>query len=273
MALYLASCMFGRGSGRRRILTDAQTANQFTRCRLTVISTGEASIRDKMAEDRGARQPMVGQEVRIIDLPADAENGLGLFETLHGHGSADALARHLKAMAGQHFGHAATAFPDHLVVNRDEVAADVKRMQEDFVTTNCPIGSDGQVKRAAGRFGLVAAAGERVTRLGILPWQRSEATRAALTCSATSAAVSKQLKSGTPSPGSVTTLSNTAERALRRCRQAIAAIWPESAFVRGISKRTGTTTRCSASCQRSGARSARAWTRPTSPRCSPARAC
>ena len=211
-----------------------------------------------MAEDRGARQPMVGQEVRIIDLPADAENGLGLFETLHGHGSADALARHLKAMAGQHFGHAATAFPDHLVANRDEVAADVKRMQEDFVTTNCPIGSDGQVKRAAGRFGLVAAAGERVTRLGILPWQRSEATRAALTCSATSAAVSKQLKSGTPSPGSVTTLSNTAERALRRCRQAIAAIWPESAFVRGISKRTGTTTRCSASCQRSGARSARA---------------
>ena len=151
MALYLASCMSGRGSGRRRILTDAQTANQFTRCRLTVISTGEASIRDKMAEDRGARQPMAGQEVRIIDLPADAENGRGLFETLHGHGSADALARHLKAMAGQHFG-------------------------EDFVTTNCPIGSDGRLKRAAGRFGLVAAAGERATRLGILPWKPNEAT-------------------------------------------------------------------------------------------------
>jgi hypothetical protein len=151
MALYLASCMFGRGSGRRRILTDVQTANQFTRCRLTVISTGEASIRDKMAEDRGARQPMAGQEVRIIDLPADAANGQGLFETLHGHGSADALARHLKAMAGQHF-------------------------EEDFVTTNCPIGSDGQVKRAAGRFGLVAAAGERATRLGILPWKPNEAT-------------------------------------------------------------------------------------------------
>lgn len=132
-----------------------------------------------MAEDRGARQPMAGQEVRIIDLPADAENGLGLFETLHGHGSAQALARHLKAMAGQHFG-------------------------EDFVTTNCPIGSDGRLKRAAGRFGLVAEAGERATRLGILPWN-------ALTCSATSAAVSKQLTSGTPSPGSGTSWNERAQ--------------------------------------------------------------
>jgi putative DNA primase/helicase len=41
---------------------------------------------------------------------------------------------------------------------------------------------DGQVKRVAARFGLIAAAGEIATALEILPWPKAEATRAVREC-------------------------------------------------------------------------------------------
>lgn len=46
------------------------------------LSTGEISLGDKLAED--GRRVTAGQQVRVIDLQADAGAGLGLFETLHG---------------------------------------------------------------------------------------------------------------------------------------------------------------------------------------------
>jgi hypothetical protein len=45
-----------------------------------------------------------------------------------------------------------------------------------------PKGADGQVSRVARRFGLVAAAGELATGLGVLPWPEGEAERAAARC-------------------------------------------------------------------------------------------
>ena len=40
-------------------------------------------------------------------------------------------------------------------------------------------GADGQVDRAAQRLGLIAAAGELATRLGVTPWREGEVTAAA----------------------------------------------------------------------------------------------
>ena len=51
-----------------------------------------------------------------------------------------------------------------------------------FITANCPEGSDGQVERVAGRFGLIAAAGEFAATLGIVPWGQGEVHAAAETC-------------------------------------------------------------------------------------------
>src|SRR5262249_28677876 len=45
-----------------------------------------------------------------------------------------------------------------------------------------PAGAVGQVISVAGRFGLVAAAGELAILYGILPWPKGEALRAAKTC-------------------------------------------------------------------------------------------
>ena len=48
-----------------------------------------------------------------------------------------------------------------------------------FVAGVTPAGADGQVRRAAARFGIIAAGGETAQRYGIVPWPADEAVGAA----------------------------------------------------------------------------------------------
>jgi uncharacterized protein (DUF927 family) len=67
-------------------------------------------------------------------------------------------------------------------IDADDFYAVVKNQRLRFITENVPDGADGQVRSVAGRFGVIAAAGEVATVCGILPWPEGEATRAASTC-------------------------------------------------------------------------------------------
>ena len=72
-------------------------ARRAGRWRLLFLSTGELALADKIAEAGTGRRATAGQEVRIIDIPADAGMGLGIFEDLHKEADAAAFARCLKA--------------------------------------------------------------------------------------------------------------------------------------------------------------------------------
>jgi len=169
----------GRGKVRANKGGEARPAAEW---RCMFLSTGEITLADKIAEEGRGRRTTAGQEVRVIDLPADAGAGLGLFENLHGAASADAFARQLKEAAGQFYGTALRAFLDRLVKERDSVAVAARHYAREFVAEQCPPDADGQVKRVATRFGLVAAAGAVATAYGILPWGSDEAAWAAATC-------------------------------------------------------------------------------------------
>src|SRR5262249_24514797 len=56
---------------------------------------------------------------------------------------------------------------------------DVRRLISDFVTATIPAAADGQVERAAQRFGLIHAAGELAVTFGIVPWPQGAAREAA----------------------------------------------------------------------------------------------
>jgi uncharacterized protein (DUF927 family) len=120
--------------------------------------------------------------VRVIDIPADAGAGLGLFEDLHGFPSADAFARHLKTASAEHYGTAARAFLEEVTRDPERVITAVATHRDAFVAEHCPIDADGQVKRVATRFGLVAANGEIAVAAGVLPWPVGEATRGVRRC-------------------------------------------------------------------------------------------
>jgi len=67
----------GQGKSRGRKDSSSRTPAQW---RLLFLSTGELSLADKMNEI--GRKVRVGQEVRLVDVPADAGSNLGLFENL-----------------------------------------------------------------------------------------------------------------------------------------------------------------------------------------------
>jgi putative DNA primase/helicase len=144
--------------------------------RIFFLSSGEVDLAAKMAEAAKARRPTAGQQVRVADIPADAGAGLGVFEELHGFDDAAALSAHLQAAAGRHYGHAARELLTRVAADLPSVADELGKYQKEFIAKNYPAGADGQVRRIANRFALVAAAGELATALDIFPWSLGEAT-------------------------------------------------------------------------------------------------
>ena len=85
--------MLGNGSGKSRATRNGG-AREVATWRMLFLSTGELSLADKIAET--GKRARAGQSVRVIDIPADAGKGLGIFDTLHDFTSGGALADHLR---------------------------------------------------------------------------------------------------------------------------------------------------------------------------------
>ena len=173
--------MLANGSGKSRATRDG-AARRASRWRLLFLSSGEIGLADKVAEDGRGKRLAAGQQVRIIDLPADAGTGLGLFEELHESASAEALARHLKSAAAASYGTAGRAFLGPIADDPVSIRSAVSTHLKNFVATHVPALAGGQVQRVAQRFALVAAGGEIAVAAGVLPWPEGEATNAAARC-------------------------------------------------------------------------------------------
>lgn len=162
--------MLGNGQGKSRA-SRAGGGRAAATWKLIYLSTGEVGLAEIMREGKQGRAPMAGQEVRILDVPADAGKGMGLFEQLHGAVSAEAFSRQISTAAATYYGTASIDFLNQLTgIGQAEVGSMIAATIAEFVEEHTPIGADGQVQRAARRFGLVAAAGELAVALGVLPW-------------------------------------------------------------------------------------------------------
>jgi uncharacterized protein (DUF927 family) len=171
--------MLCNGAGKARMRRDA-SARPIITWRTPFLSTGETGLAAKMQE--GGRRARAGQEVRVVEIPADAGAGRGVFENLHGFTSGDGLARQLRQAAERHNGHAARAFLAAIAAKPEDTAEAIAELRDAWIKKHLPSGADGQVARVARRFGLIAAAGELAAGLGILPWPEGEAERAAARC-------------------------------------------------------------------------------------------
>jgi uncharacterized protein (DUF927 family) len=176
-----AAYMLANGSGKSRAgrSGEARPAAEF---RIMFLSTGEISLGDKIAEDGKGGRAAAGQQVRIVDIPADAGAGMGMFEELHEFADAEKLASHLKRAGSRVYGAPARRFLEFFRADPERYSEEAKRCRDDFVAENSPPGADGQVLRVAARFGLAAAAGEIAVGFGILPWPKGEATRGCARC-------------------------------------------------------------------------------------------
>jgi putative DNA primase/helicase len=117
-------------------------------------------------------------QLAACNVPAERGAGFGVFDNGGPDGAAGALAKRIKLAASSAYGTAGPAFVRQLIA--DSVTGDIVRgLISDFVTATIPGAADGQVERAAQRFGLVAAAGELAAKFGIVPWPVGAARNAA----------------------------------------------------------------------------------------------
>ncbi|MES2684121.1 MAG: DUF927 domain-containing protein [Pseudomonadota bacterium] len=169
------SYMLANGRGKARAKKEGG-ARSIKSWRLMLLSTGEVGTSNLM--NASGQKSRAGHEVRLVELPADAGRGCGLFDSTGNKGSARELAMTLIESAGEHYGHAGPLFVEKLAGRRIEIAREARECIAQFVTDVCPRGADGQVLRVAARFGLVCYAGELATEWKLTGWD-FEAVRSA----------------------------------------------------------------------------------------------
>jgi putative DNA primase/helicase len=162
----------GNGRGKQRAGRSGN-ARAVTRWRCFVLSSGERTISTTMAE--GGQRAKAGQAVRLLDIPAARR--FGAWDELHGAASGTAFSDALKRAAATHHGHAGRAFLEKLTRDNRDFCALLERIKS--LPEFSAEGGEGQDKRAAARFALLALAGELATEYGITGWPEGEAIKAA----------------------------------------------------------------------------------------------
>jgi len=167
-----AAYMLAGGQGKTRL--DRGIGLRATlRFRIFYLSTAELTLSAKMAE--AGTKVKAGQGVRMVDLPADEDAGMGAFRDLHGADSAGQFAQELRDSAAKFYGTPLRAFIAYIIdrIERDPeftdfVKAEIERIIGEWLA---PLGThSGQVRSVARRFGLIALAGNLATDAMITGW-------------------------------------------------------------------------------------------------------
>src|ERR1700730_310248 len=113
------------------------------------LSSGEIGRADKIAED-GNKRTRAGQEVRFVDIPADAGAGHGVFENLHGAAHGGELAELLRQATLNCYG---TPIRRYLELLTQCYGNDLQRLvdrlrksRDDFLARLVPDPVSGQVR-------------------------------------------------------------------------------------------------------------------------------
>jgi putative DNA primase/helicase len=171
--------LLGNGQGKQRAGRTGAARPRLS-WRLLFLSAGEVGLAGHMAE--AGKRTRAGQELRMVDLPADAGAGCGVFEELHGHESGGALAQHLARAGESTYGTAGRAWLEWLTAHTEGLARTLRERMDQLESELVPETAAGQVQRVGRRFSLVAAAGELATAAGVTGWPEGTATESARSC-------------------------------------------------------------------------------------------
>ncbi len=159
--------------------TKEVVAREVAQWRILFLSTGEVSLSTHMREAH--QKTRAGQEVRIAEIPADANKGFGLFENIGDAADGDAFSKSLYTATAAVYGTLGPAFTEALLQHKNDwqgVGICVTSVVNEFLQSV----ADGQASRVARRFALAGVAGELATKWGLTGWQSGACLTAAKAC-------------------------------------------------------------------------------------------
>ena len=171
--------MLANGQGKSRAGRTGAARPRLT-WRILGLSAGEVGLAEHMAE--AGKRTRAGQELRMVDLPADAGAGRGTFEELHEHETPGAFSQYLTRTTETTYGSAGRAWLEYLTGHTDGLMRSLRDRMDAIEPQLMPETAAGQVQRVGRRFALVAVAGEMATEAGMTGWPAGTATDAARRC-------------------------------------------------------------------------------------------
>jgi uncharacterized protein (DUF927 family) len=161
----------GNGGGKAR-MTKHITSRVSSTFKLLYLSSGERSLADVM-RSAGQRQKG-GQEVRFIDIEADAGADMGIVGCLNSHETSARLICALSQAAKTYYGTPIRSYLRFLSLHREEIKERVLEFKESFRRRNVATDASGEVQRVADLFALVALAGVLAGEADITGWSAVE---------------------------------------------------------------------------------------------------
>lgn len=151
-----------------------------------LLSAGEESL--FLQANSGGRKQFAGEATRLIDVPADAGCGFGVFDSLPKHiSSSSELADELSQQCQLFHGVAKRSFLKKLTnrMNSDD-SFNVKKVMDayvdEFIEHSNLMSDDGQEIRKAKKFALSYAAGCLAIDFGIFPYTKGQLINAISLC-------------------------------------------------------------------------------------------
>jgi putative DNA primase/helicase len=170
--------LLANGQGKTR-MTKNMSPRKKLFWRILFVSAGEITLSEHAAS--AGKRIKGGAEVRMLNIEAEAGRGMGIFEDLHGVASPDIFVSQLKEAARHNYGAPLRAFVENVQLDRSATLQMIRKADAS-ITELIPEGAAGEVRRAAQRFALIAAAGELATHWNITGWQDGEAIESATRC-------------------------------------------------------------------------------------------
>lgn len=188
--------MLGNETGKKRMSRNIQGRRSLS-WRTIFVSSGEISLEEYAAEQARvnknvSRDLKTGVRVRMASIPAVAydnpEDPRGVFDYVDEQEDTEALSQGIeRATEFESYGTAGPAFILGLLQKvekegRERLQEEIRKKVREFCAEAVGSDKDGQIKRVANRFGLVAVAGELAVEFGVLPWVRGMAHECVLKC-------------------------------------------------------------------------------------------
>src|SRR5205807_1629737 len=143
--------MIGNNSGKARMSQHAKLTKRID-WRVVVLSSGERGLEDHLRTAGGRVHG--GQQVRFIEIEADAGKGLGCFDTIHGETNADSFARRLGDASKRCYGALIREFLVLLAFCRDAASDRIEEVHQEVfaeLLTGAKT-TPGEVSRVARKF-------------------------------------------------------------------------------------------------------------------------
>ena len=171
--------MLANGKGKSRAASTGMPKEVFNWSVLW-LSSGEICLSGLLSE--GGKSIKAGQQIRQLDIYADAGKGFGIFENIHNEKDSASFRRALEENTKKYYG---TPFVEWLLIlikvkNNSLLQEELKQLYqstENTLLAKYPQ-AEGQVRRVISGMSLLATAGEFASRHGITGWNSGEALNA-----------------------------------------------------------------------------------------------